>query len=91
MTQSLEKFKQQVLQDPTLADQFKTVTSPDAFANLAVQVGQQLGYSFTVEDVKAALAQQSSSGSPELSDTQLEAVAGGNQYGATVSCAPQPC
>ena len=84
MTQSLEQFRQQVLQDPALAEQLKAVQSPDEFANLAVQLGQQLGYNFTAEEVKVALAQQSSSSeSIELSDAQMEAVAGGD---STYTC-----
>lgn len=83
MTKSLEKFRQQVLQDPILAEQFKAIQSPDEFANLAVQLGQQLGYSFTAEEVKAALTQDSSF--TQLSDAQLEAVAGGSNY--TDNCA----
>uniref|UniRef100_B8HQG7 Nif11 domain-containing protein n=1 Tax=Cyanothece sp. (strain PCC 7425 / ATCC 29141) TaxID=395961 RepID=B8HQG7_CYAP4 len=78
MTQSLEQFKQQVLQDPTLAEQFKAASSPDEFVNLAVQLGQQLGYSFTAEDIQTALSEQSATGQPqELDDSQLEAIAGG--------------
>lgn len=77
MNQALEQFRQQVLQTPALADQFNTVSNSDEFASLAVQMGQQLGFSFTTEEVKAALAQQSASEAAELSDTQLEAVAGG--------------
>uniref|UniRef100_B8HM26 Nif11 domain-containing protein n=1 Tax=Cyanothece sp. (strain PCC 7425 / ATCC 29141) TaxID=395961 RepID=B8HM26_CYAP4 len=86
MSQSLEQFRQQVLQDPTLAEQFKAVQSPEEFANLAVRLGQEGGYNFTVEEVMAAIAQQSSSHeSIELSDAQLEAVAGGED---TPYCGP---
>jgi hypothetical protein len=43
-----------------------------------VEVGQQNGYSFTVDEVKQALAAQSAaSEAEELTDEQLEAVAGG--------------
>uniref|UniRef100_B8HM25 Nif11 domain-containing protein n=1 Tax=Cyanothece sp. (strain PCC 7425 / ATCC 29141) TaxID=395961 RepID=B8HM25_CYAP4 len=81
MTQALEQFRQQVLQNPALAEQFKAAQSPDEFANLAVQLGQQMGYNFTAEEVKAAIAQQSSSSEPiELSDVQLERVAGGDTW-----------
>lgn len=87
MTQSLEQFRQRVLQDSNLSEQFKTVSNPDEFANLAVQLGQQLGYSFTADEVKKAIAQQSSAGeTQELNDAQLEAIAGGSQYGATDGC-----
>uniref|UniRef100_B8HM22 Nif11 domain-containing protein n=1 Tax=Cyanothece sp. (strain PCC 7425 / ATCC 29141) TaxID=395961 RepID=B8HM22_CYAP4 len=85
MAESLEQFRQQVLQDPMLAEQFKAVQNPDEFATLAVQLGQQLGYNFTVEEVKAAIAQSSSSAAVELSDSLLEAIAGGSNY--TDNCA----
>uniref|UniRef100_B8HQG9 Nif11 domain-containing protein n=1 Tax=Cyanothece sp. (strain PCC 7425 / ATCC 29141) TaxID=395961 RepID=B8HQG9_CYAP4 len=79
MSRSLEEFKQQVLQDSSLTEQFKGVSSPDEFVNLAVQLGQQLGYSFTADDVQAALAEQSSSiSSHELSDDRLATIAGGS-------------
>ena len=86
MTQSLEQFRQQVLQDLALAEHFKAVQSSDEFINLVLQLGQQLGYSFTADEVKSALAQHSSSNSLELSESQLEAIAGGEDtsaYGCT--------
>ena len=83
MAQSLDQFRQQVLQDPALAEQFKAAQSPDEFANLAVQLGQQMGYNFTAEEVMAAIAQQFSSKPIELSDAQLEAVAGGGDTNYT--------
>lgn len=85
MSQSLEQFRQQVLQDPALAEQFKAVQSPEEFANLVVRLGQEWGYNFTVEEVMVAIAQQSSNESIELSDAQLEAVAGGED---TPYCGP---
>lgn len=87
MNQSLEQFKQQVLQDPTLSEQFKMASSPEEFVNLAVQLGQQLGYNFTAADVQASLAEQSSTSSVELSDAQLEVISGGEQTeGYQLSC-----
>lgn len=86
MTQFLDQFKQQVLQNPELSEQFKNASSPEEFANLAVQMGQQLGYSFTAEEVKAALA-ESSPASQEMTDAQMEAIAGG--YNDTYTCPTQ--
>uniref|UniRef100_B8HQH0 Nif11 domain-containing protein n=1 Tax=Cyanothece sp. (strain PCC 7425 / ATCC 29141) TaxID=395961 RepID=B8HQH0_CYAP4 len=87
MSRSLEEFKQQVLQDSSLTEQFKDVSSPEEFVNLAVQLGQQLGYSFTADDVQASLAEQSSTSSVELNDAQLEAIAGGEHTeGYQLSC-----
>lgn len=85
MTQSLEQFREQVLQNPDLAEQLKAVSSPDEFADLAVQLGQQMGYNFTAEEVKAAVAQHSTS--TELNDAQLESIAGGTY----ASCGENTC
>lgn len=91
MTQALEQFKQQVLQDPTLSEQFKAASSPDEFVNLAVQLGQQLGYSFTAEDIQTALSEQSAAGqTQELDDSQLEAIAGGSDLDPTYAADCKP-
>lgn len=86
MSQSLEQFREQVLQNPPLAEQFKAVTSLDTFVDLAVQMGRQLGYNFTAEDVKTALAQNLSSSALELNDAQLASIAGGGDTSAYACC-----
>jgi predicted ribosomally synthesized peptide with nif11-like leader len=76
--ESANQFYQQVLQEPALLQQFQSAPDRESLANLAVEVGQQKGYSFTAEEVEQALAAQSAaSEAGELSDRQLEAVAGG--------------
>jgi predicted ribosomally synthesized peptide with nif11-like leader len=76
--ESVNQFYQEVMQEPALLEQFQSAPDQESLVNMAVEVGQQNGYSFTVDQVKQALAAQSAaSEAGELSDEQLEAVAGG--------------
>ncbi|HAA33511.1 MAG TPA: Nif11-like leader peptide family natural product precursor [Cyanobacteria bacterium UBA8553] len=78
--ESVNQFYQEVMQEPALLQQFQAVRDRESLVNLAVEVAQQKGYSFTVDEVKQALTAQSSAGeAQELSDQQLEAVAGGRE------------
>ncbi|NJK66416.1 MAG: Nif11-like leader peptide family natural product precursor [Microcoleus sp. CSU_2_2] len=75
---SVNQFYQEVMQEPALLEQFQSAPDRESLVNLAVEVGQQNGYSFTIDEVKQALAAQSAANEAgELSDQQLEAVAGG--------------
>ncbi len=76
--ESVNQFYQEVMQEPALLEKFQAASDRESLANLAVEVGQQKGYSFTVDQVEQALAaQNAASETGELSDEQLEAVAGG--------------
>ena len=75
---SVNQFYQEVMQEPALLQQFQAAPDQESLANMAVKVSQQKGYSFTVAEVEQALAAQSAaSETGELSDEQLETVAGG--------------
>ena len=69
---SLNQFQNDVMQDSALQEQFKTTeaTSPESLGELAVKLGSERGYNFTLEEIQAAADQ-------ELSDAELESVAGG--------------
>jgi predicted ribosomally synthesized peptide with nif11-like leader len=78
--ETVNQFYQEVMQEPALLQQFQSAPDRESLANMAVEVGLQNGYSFTVEEVKQALAAQSAaSEAGELSEEQLEAVAGGKK------------
>ena len=53
--QSLEEFRQQVLQDLSLQERLRNTTDREDFTNLMVELGQENGYNFTAEDVVDAL------------------------------------
>ena len=81
--ETVNQFYQEVMQEPALLEKFQSAPDQESLANLAVEVGQQKGYSFTVDEVEQALAAQNAAASEtgELSDEQLEAVAGGERKG----------
>ena len=76
--ETVNQFYQEVMQEPALLQQFQSAPDQESLVNIAVEVGQQKGYSFTTSEVEQALAaQNAASETEELSDEQLEAVAGG--------------
>jgi len=50
---NIEQFQKLMLQDVAIQDKLKEAINLESFAKLAVQLGKQAGYHFTVEDVKA--------------------------------------
>jgi predicted ribosomally synthesized peptide with nif11-like leader len=79
--ENVNQFYQVVSQDPALQLQFQFATDEEKLVNMAVELGQQHGYSFTSEEVIQAIAlahpATETTGMVELADEQLEAVAGG--------------
>ncbi len=53
--QSLEQFRQLVLQDVTLQEQLRATTDKRQFVALVVQLSAQHGYTITVEDIEAGI------------------------------------
>lgn len=52
---SFEQFRQLVLKDATLQERLRETPNLSAFLDLTMQLGEELGYSFTVEDIQGAL------------------------------------
>ncbi|MEH1782273.1 MAG: Nif11-like leader peptide family natural product precursor [Nostoc sp.] len=78
----LNQFFQEISNDQTLQARFQEANRAndrEGAGNLAAQLGQERGYSFTVDEARAYLEEliATPSEDQELSDTQLEAVAGG--------------
>ncbi|MEB3182351.1 MAG: Nif11-like leader peptide family natural product precursor [Nostocaceae cyanobacterium] len=55
-TNSLQLFSQEVRQIPMLREQLKTATDLESLCQIAVNMGEELGYSFTTEEVQVAIA-----------------------------------
>jgi predicted ribosomally synthesized peptide with nif11-like leader len=68
----IQDFIRLVAKNPTLQDQIRPATSPDAFIALFVSLGQQQGYRFDSGEIISLLA-----ANDDLSDEQLDAVVGG--------------
>lgn len=77
---SVEQFYQEILKDPSLQERLQAVTTREATAALAVELGKERGYNFTIEEAQASIDEWfAARPEQELSDAQLEAVAGGGQ------------
>jgi hypothetical protein len=53
---SLEQFYQDLLKSPELQAKLKEASDPESLCQIAVQLGNKRGYSFSIEQVRAALA-----------------------------------
>jgi predicted ribosomally synthesized peptide with nif11-like leader len=75
------KFYSEYLpQNPELKNKIDAITNEDEFAKTVLQAGPKAGFSFTeqeVREVMQASEQKVMKPGAELSDSQLEAVAGG--------------
>jgi hypothetical protein len=48
-------FRQRVFADPTLQDRLRSLSQPEAFVALVVQLGNENGFHFVAEDVTAVM------------------------------------
>ena len=84
--EAVEGFYKKVMKDPGLQEKFKAATTEDAFIKLAVDLGAKNGFSFTAEEARARMSEEAKGGS-QLSERQLESVAGGAvSYGGSILC-----
>lgn len=83
MEESLEQFFQMSSQDLELQEKLKAAPDREAYIRSIVELGKEKGYSFTSDQVATALdaaeseAASSGESASELSEEQLNAVAGG--------------
>lgn len=83
--QGLEDFYAKVMADQALQSQLTGAPDVQSFVAMAVRLGQEHGYTFTADEVVARLGKQDSN--VELSDKELEAVAGGYvSFGSSLLC-----
>ncbi|MEG3859406.1 Nif11-like leader peptide family natural product precursor [Microcoleus sp. herbarium12] len=86
--EGVNQFFQEVSQDPELQLQFQSVTDRESLVDKAVVLGKEKNYSFSSTEVSewlesmTAQHQNQSDTSGELSDSELEAVAGAGALGA---------
>jgi predicted ribosomally synthesized peptide with nif11-like leader len=74
---NLQQFLAKVVSDSALQDQLKNVSDKAAFSETAIRLGRQSGFDFTAADVDAVLFKSKENPLDQLSDTDLELVAGG--------------
>jgi predicted ribosomally synthesized peptide with nif11-like leader len=91
---NLEQFYTFVQNNQQLQEQLGATEDRESFNELAVQLGQENGYTFSVKDVDAFINQKSQEENAELSNEELEAVAGGKECpgpATTICITTQTC
>jgi hypothetical protein len=68
---SLEQFYQELLKSPQLQAKLKEASDPESLCQLAVQLGNEMGYSFTIEQARAALAIEVALGGDAIEESNL--------------------
>lgn len=61
-TSNLEQFFQEVLSNSVLQNQLKAATDLESLSQLVVALGEEYGYSFSIEEVQAASAVEAAIG-----------------------------
>jgi hypothetical protein len=61
----LEKFFQELTNDPLLRQQFESITHREQFINLAIRLGAGRGYTFTVSELEDVIEASTASGQGE--------------------------
>lgn len=84
-TTDLEQFYTEVLKDLVLQEQLKAATSPESLSELAVELGKEKGFSFTKEEVLAAMAIEAAMGGEYL---EVGDDLNGNDIVARCCCTP---
>jgi predicted ribosomally synthesized peptide with nif11-like leader len=74
---SLKSFLLQIVKDPALQGQLKSITDRATFTTTLVALGKQKGFTFSPADVEALYDLKENPLRAELSDAELEMVAGG--------------
>lgn len=68
---SLEQFYQELLKSPELQAQLKTASDPESLCQMAVKLGTEMGYNFTLEEARAAMAIEVAVGDDILEEEDL--------------------
>jgi predicted ribosomally synthesized peptide with nif11-like leader len=76
---NLEQFYIMVQNSEELQQQLGAIQDSQTFNETAARLGQENGYSFTADEVDAFLNEKKQQTNAELSDRELEAVAGGKR------------
>ena len=83
ISQQIETIHTSIAQDPALRQRLDKVADKEAYFDLVVEVGKSKGIAISAADVKRATDAVSANRAPagsELSDQQLESVAGGGFF-----------
>ena len=68
---ALEQFYLKLLKSPELQAQLKSASDPESLCQMAVNLGADMGYKFTIEQARAAMAIEVAIGGDVLEESNL--------------------
>jgi hypothetical protein len=68
---AIEQFYQKLLKSPEAQAQLKTANDPESLCQMAVQLGADMGYNFTIEQARAAMAIEVALGGDVIEESNL--------------------
>jgi Nif11 domain len=68
---SLAQFYTESLKSPELQTRLKTATNPETLCQTVVELGAELGYDFTLEQIRTAIAIEAALGGEVLEESNL--------------------
>jgi predicted ribosomally synthesized peptide with nif11-like leader len=88
--ENAKRFLDAVSKDQALQQRLAAAGQPAEAIRLAVQAGSERGLPFTAEELGASVGPRPGDGSSELSDDQLESVAGGFGFKIAIAAGGTP-
>lgn len=89
--ENVQQFYEMIQNNEQMQQQLGAIEDRETFLNRVVQLGQENGSTFTSQEVEAFLKQKGQEQSSELSDRELESVAGGQATGFTFCVTKSKC
>ena len=71
---ALEQFYQKLLKSPEAQAQLKTASDPESLCQMAVNLGADMGYEFTIEQARAAMAIEVALGGDVFEESNLSTI-----------------
>ena len=77
---AIEQFYQKLLKNPAAQAQLKTAIDPESLCQMAVKLGTDMGYNFTIEQARAAMAIEVALGGDALEESDLSTIEAKRRY-----------
>lgn len=71
---SAKQFYQKLLESSELQAQLKTASNPESLCQMAVKLGAEMGYSFTLDEANEVMATEVAMGGDVLKESDLSAI-----------------
>ena len=71
---SAKQFYQKLLESPELQAQLKTASDPESLCQMAVKLGAEMGYNFSLDEAREVMATEMAMGGDILEESDLSTI-----------------